>query len=125
MDKNFKADSLHPKNNFALLIDGYLQIKEDGYYTFIIRAGKGLRAWIDKKLIMQWDDNANGAVFTYLVPLSKGFYPVKMESFIRRKISISCSTTSRRSCLLPVMLYRCLLIWNMVMMKINVDREAW
>jgi predicted alpha/beta superfamily hydrolase len=85
LDKNFKADSLHPKNNFALLMDGYLQIKEDGYYTFIMRAGKGSKAWIGKKLIMQWDDNANGAVFTYLMPLSKGFYPVKIESFYKKE----------------------------------------
>ena len=50
-----------------------------------MRAGKGSKAWIDKKLIMQWADNADGAVFTYLVPLSKGFYPVKMETFYKKE----------------------------------------
>jgi len=66
-------------------MDGLLEAKEKGYYTFFARAGKGSKLWIDGKLIMHWDDNDKHEFFTYLIPLSKGFYPVRIESFDQKE----------------------------------------
>ena len=85
MNKDFVIDSLHRKNNYALVIDGFLEAKEDGYYTFFVKAGKGSKLWIDGKQIMHWDDNDKHEFFTYLLPLSKGFYPVRIESFDKKE----------------------------------------
>jgi len=85
LDKNFNADSLSRKNNYALVMDGLLEAKEEGYYTFFARAGKGSKLWIDGKLIMHWDDNDKHEFFNYLIPLSKGFYPVRIESFDQKE----------------------------------------
>jgi hypothetical protein len=85
LDKNFDANGLPRKNNYALIIDGFLEIKEEGYYTFFVRAGKGSNVWIDGKLLMHWDDANTRDVLTFLLPLSKGFYPVKIESFDKKE----------------------------------------
>ena len=84
-DKDFNADSLHRKNNYALVMNGFLEIKEDGYYTFAVRADKGSAFWIDGKQIMHWDDNDKHEYFTYILPLTKGFYPIKIESFDKKE----------------------------------------
>jgi predicted alpha/beta superfamily hydrolase len=84
MDKNFNADSLPRKNNYCLALDGLIEAKEDGYYTFFVKAGKGSKVWIDGKQIMQWEDNDKHEFFAYLMPLSKGFYPVKIESYDKK-----------------------------------------
>ncbi len=84
LDKNFNADSLPRQNDYVLVMDGFLEVKEEGYYTFFAKAGKGSKLWIDGKLIMNWDDNEKREVFTYLMPLSKGFYPVRIESFDKK-----------------------------------------
>ncbi len=85
LNKDFSIDSLHRKNNYALVIDGFLEAKEDGYYTLFAKAGKGSKLWIDGKQIMHWDDNDKHEFFTYLIPLSKGFYPVRIESFDKKE----------------------------------------
>lgn len=85
LDSAFKASMLPRKNNYCLVLDGLLEVKEEGYYNFFIRAGKGSRVWIDSKLIMQWDDNDKREFFAYMLPLSKGFYPVKIESYDKKE----------------------------------------
>ena len=84
-NKDFNADSLHRKNNYALVMNGWLEVKEDGYYTFFVRAGKGSSFSIDGKQIMHWDDNDKHEFFTYILPLVKGFYPLRIESFDRKE----------------------------------------
>lgn len=85
LDKNFDASRLPRKNNYALMIEGFLEIKDEGYYTFFARAGKGSNVSINGKLIMHWDDANTRDVRTFLIPLSKGFYPVKIESFDKKE----------------------------------------
>jgi predicted alpha/beta superfamily hydrolase len=84
-NKDFNADSLRRKTNYALVMKGFLEVKEDGYYTFFVRAGKGSRFLIDEKQIMHWDDNDKHEFFTYLLPLAKGFYPIQIESFDKKE----------------------------------------
>lgn len=80
MDKDFNASMLPRKNSYCLLLEGLLEIKETGYYTFFAKAGKGSKLWVANQLVMQWQDNDKQDVFTYMLPLSKGFYPVRIES---------------------------------------------
>jgi hypothetical protein len=66
-------------NDYALLIKGLLETKEEGYYIFYVQATKGSKLYIGGKLLVQWDDNRT--VRSFLVQLSKGFYPLRMEYF--------------------------------------------
>lgn len=83
-NKDFSADSLHRKSNYAMVMKGWLEVKEEGYYTFFLRAGKGSSFSINGRQIMHWDDNDKREVFSYLLPLTKGFYPVRIDSFDKK-----------------------------------------
>lgn len=78
-DKDFDASKLPRKNNYALLVDGLFEAKEDGYYMFILQADKGSKLYVGEKLLMEWDGGYRKLNFTYMVPLKKGFYPLRLE----------------------------------------------
>lgn len=84
-DSTFKIDNLPRTNSYALVLDGFLEVVEEGYYTFFMRAGKGSAYWIDGKKIMYWDENEKRDIYSYLIPLSKGFHPVRIESFDKKE----------------------------------------
>jgi predicted alpha/beta superfamily hydrolase len=77
-DSVFDADKFARKNHFALVIDGLLETKEEGYYIFYLAADSGSRLFIDDKLVVTWDGEC-GQAFSGIVPLSKGFYPFRIE----------------------------------------------
>lgn len=78
-DKDFDIDKLPRKKNYALVIDGFLEIKEEGYYMFLLNADKNSKLYIGNKLLMEWDGNYSRPTYTYMLPLTKGFYPFKIE----------------------------------------------
>ena len=78
-DKNFNLDSLPRKNNFALVMEGFIETKEEGYYMFIFEADKNSKLYVGNKLLMEWDGNYSRRIYTYLLPLSKGYYPIRVE----------------------------------------------
>jgi len=78
-DKDFDASNLPRKNKFALVIDGFLETKEEGYYMFIFQADKNSKLYLGDKLLMQWDGNYSRPTYTYILPLSKGLYPFRIE----------------------------------------------
>ncbi|TWI95855.1 putative alpha/beta superfamily hydrolase [Mucilaginibacter frigoritolerans] len=78
-DKDFDVDKLPRKNNYALLIDGWIEVKEDGYYVFAFDADNGSKLYIGNKLLIQWDGDYNKRTYSCIVPLSKGFYPLRIE----------------------------------------------
>ncbi|WP_052496472.1 alpha/beta hydrolase-fold protein [Pedobacter lusitanus] len=79
-DHDFDVDRLPRKNNLALVIDGFLETKEEGYYMFILDSDKSSKFYLDHKLLMKWDGPETQSC-TYIVPLAKGFYPVRLEYF--------------------------------------------
>ena len=81
-DKNFNIDQLPLKSNFACLFEGHIEIQRDGYYVFGVQSDDGSKFYIDGKLILNNDglhDSSNPV--SYILPLKKGFYPVKLEYF--------------------------------------------
>jgi len=65
-------------------LDGFLEAKEDGYYVIYLVAVKGSKLYIGDKLLIDWADNYTGQYYSYLLPLSKGFYPVRIEYFSKK-----------------------------------------
>ena len=81
-DNNFEINKLPRQKNFALLIDGEIEIKEDGYYLFGLDAVDGSKFYISNQLVMTYDSlQSKGHTQSYVLPLAKGFYPVRMEYF--------------------------------------------
>jgi hypothetical protein len=78
-DKDFDIDNLPRRKNYALVIDGFLEAKEEGYYLFFLEADKNSKLYLGNKLLIKWEGNYTRRGCTYILPLSKGFYPLKIE----------------------------------------------
>lgn len=72
ISKEFGFDKLPRKQNFSLTIDGYLESKEEGYYIFVLQSEKDAKLYVNNQLLVEQDGS-------YIVPLQKGFYPVKVQ----------------------------------------------
>jgi len=78
-DKDFDVDKLPAKTNSALVMDGFLEVKEDGYYIFVLNADTGSKLYIAGKLMITWNGDYTKLDYSCIIPLSKGFYPLKLE----------------------------------------------
>lgn len=82
---DFDIDKLPAKNNYALVIDGLLQAKEEGYYIFVLDADKGSKLYLGNQLLIQWEGSYSSRTYSYILPLQKGFYPFRLEYLHRNE----------------------------------------
>ena len=81
-DTGFNINKLPRTNNFALLVNGWLQVKQDGYYFFVLVSDDGSKLYINNRLLINHDGlHSNDGGKSYILPLQKGFYPIKVEYF--------------------------------------------
>jgi hypothetical protein len=81
-DSLFSFKKLASKANFGCLFEGYLEIEEDGYYIFATITQNATRLYIGEKLLIDEDEIHSSEMTTsFLVPLEKGFYPLRLEYF--------------------------------------------
>ena len=68
--------------NFACLFEGYIEIVKDGYYDFALVSNNRSKLFIDDKLILDSEGvHPNESARSFVLPLEKGFYPVRIEYF--------------------------------------------
>ena len=82
--KDFDFNTLPRKNDYLMVVDGMLEIKEAGYYVFFFKSGTGSKFHLGNKLLMQWSEHEQSDFLSYIVPLSKGFYPLHAEFFTKK-----------------------------------------
>jgi predicted alpha/beta superfamily hydrolase len=81
-DKNFDINKFPRQNNFALLIEGEIEIKQDGYYVFGLDSDDGSKLYLGNQLLIDYDGlHGSGKTQSYVLPLAKGFYPIRLEYF--------------------------------------------
>ncbi len=79
---DFNLNKLSRQTNFACLIEGYIEIQKAGHYIFVLDSDDGSKLFVGDKLLITYDGlHGNGKPRTYMLPLEKGFYPVRMEYF--------------------------------------------
>jgi predicted alpha/beta superfamily hydrolase len=84
VDNDFDIRSLPRSTDFACLIEGYIEIPEEGYYLFGMDSDDGSKLYIGDHLIIDLDGlHGRGNPQSYVVPLEKGFYPIRLEYFQR------------------------------------------
>jgi len=86
------------KKDYALVIEGYLEATEEGYHIFVMQADKGTKFYLGNKLLMTWDGGYTRLNDSYLVPLQKGLYPIRIEYLHKKedfKLKVSYLTPSR------------------------------
>jgi hypothetical protein len=75
-----------PNNyNGACHVKGYIEIKEDGYYGFLMHTKDIAKLFIGDKLIITSDKKLEFP--SYMLPLEKGFYPFRMECIVKKGVS--------------------------------------
>lgn len=81
-DSLFNINKLPGKTNFACLFEGYIEIINDGYYVFATVSNDGSKLSLGDKLIIDNDGvHSTESVKSFVLPLKKGFYPVRLEYF--------------------------------------------
>lgn len=98
----------HRKEFYGVVFEGFLEVKEDGVYTFSGKADDKLRLWVQDKLLINEDReeiNLEGQIL-----LKAGHHPIKVEYFNERdwtflELSIEGPGLSRQS-ISPFMLKR-------------------
>ena len=77
--KTYVRDYISDTLNFACNIEGYLEVVKEGYYTFFLQADDQAILYLDDKNLININvkkDSLDNRSF--IVPLTKGFYPVKI-----------------------------------------------
>jgi len=88
-DSVFNIYSLPAKTNFACLFEGYFEIVKDGYYIFMLVSNDGSKLFLGDKLIIDNDGvHSTESVKSFILPLEKGFYPVRIEYFQKDEGSV-------------------------------------
>lgn len=78
-DAAFDTDKLPRKNNYMLVVDGLLETEEEGYYIFVLDADTDSKLYLNNQLLIQWEGSGSNRTFSYMLPLKKGFYPLRLE----------------------------------------------
>ncbi|MDR3711557.1 MAG: alpha/beta hydrolase-fold protein [Puia sp.] len=81
-DSLFDIHKMPKQDHFACLMQGYLEVKEDGYYLFGMDCGGGARLYLGKQQLFDYNGVHEAGHFqSFTVPLLKGFYPFRLEYF--------------------------------------------
>lgn len=83
MDSAFTWAKFPRKTNWGTRLDGYLEVKEDGYYTFGLSTDDGSKLYIGNQLVINADGIHGSVDHSGIVPLQKGFYPIRVDYFQR------------------------------------------
>jgi predicted alpha/beta superfamily hydrolase len=81
---DFDLASFSPDASFSLVLDGYIEIREEGYYIFELGGGGGSRVYLGQTLLIG-DHYKQEYGETFMVPLQKGFYPFRVEYMHRKR----------------------------------------
>jgi predicted alpha/beta superfamily hydrolase len=79
-DSSFSLSSLPVKAGYACVFEGFIEIREEGYYLFALNKSGLLKLTINGKNIIESDsEKQKETIKSYMVPLRKGYYPVRLE----------------------------------------------
>jgi hypothetical protein len=81
--KNFSLNKFKAKNNAAFLIEGNLEIPEEGYYIFASDAVDGSILYLGNRVILETKPGNQG-IKSFAIPLKKGFYSFRFELLRKR-----------------------------------------
>jgi len=84
VDKDFNVNNPRGENNSAYLIQGYIEISEEGYYVFYLNAENGSKLYIGGQLYIDFDGITGSISQSYVLPLKRGFYSLSLE-LLRKK----------------------------------------
>lgn len=78
--EGFDINSIKVQKNAAYLLEGFFEVPEDGYSVFFAHAENGARAMLGDLVLFEFD-GAHQKGKSFVVPLRKGLYPLRIEFF--------------------------------------------
>ncbi len=69
------------EDHYAIVFDGFIEIPEDGIYTFFTYSDDGSRLYVHDQLVVDNDGSHSARRKTGQVPLKKGLHPIRIEYF--------------------------------------------
>lgn len=76
--KDFDLSAFPAQKDFAFLMEGYIEIKKEGYYIFSLGGDPGSKVYIGNNLVLgQYYRPGLGE--NYIVPLEKGIHKIRIE----------------------------------------------
>ncbi len=79
-DSSFSLSKLPAKTGYACVFDGFIEIKEEGYYLFALNKNGLTRLTFNGKSIIESNsETQKESLKSYMLPLKKGYYPVTLE----------------------------------------------
>lgn len=84
------------KGNIGLVLTGYLDVPEDGIYTFSLLSDDGSTLEVDGKLILDNDGPHAPKEITSQMALAKGLHPVKILYFDHNGGTLKMSTFNKK-----------------------------
>ena len=69
---------------YGCVFSGFVSIPESGYYIFGCNSWGASKLWLGKQLIIDQPDTDHLSFETCIVPLDKGFYPIRSEHVLKQ-----------------------------------------
>jgi len=81
-DQAFSVSHFTDKSPFACLLEGFLEVQKSGYYIFFLEADSAARLRINDTSLIEINVSRDKVGSkSFVVPLKKGFYPIRLEYF--------------------------------------------
>ena len=77
--KDFELSAFPAQKDFAILLEGYIEIKKDGYYLLSLGGEEGSKVYLDNNLVLGQHYHQQIRGENYLVPLAKGFHKIEIQ----------------------------------------------
>jgi hypothetical protein len=67
------------RDDFSGLLEGHLEVPEDGYYVLLVESTDQARLSLSGKVLIEVDTSHGGRERAYVVPLRRGQYRARLE----------------------------------------------
>jgi len=79
--KSFNLDAIKDARAFGYQYEGFLNVLEDGLYSFLLEANDGAILYVDGKELINNDGGHQAQALATKTGLKKGFHPIRVDYF--------------------------------------------
>jgi predicted alpha/beta superfamily hydrolase len=83
-DSTFKLGKLDDPWKYVCVLSGFVRVPETGYYIFGCDSWGASKVYLGKQLIIDVPDADHEDFESCIVPLSQGFYPIRVEHILKQ-----------------------------------------
>jgi hypothetical protein len=84
VDSTLKLGTLDDPEKYICMFSGFVRASQAGYYVFATQSLGALKVYLGKQLIIDLPDTDHVAIGSCIVPLSQGFYPIRVEHILKQ-----------------------------------------